>query len=107
MNKKTKGPEEEIIFYPAVAYRRYPDHEDVVESMKTHSFDEAEKRTNRLYVGDNGADIFAKIHDEWYLVRGRGRTQKGNLLLRKELGDEGYELSDVLKEHEEMDDLER
>jgi len=105
MNKKTKELEKELTFYPAYAYRREPTHNDIIKKMKSHSYEKAEKKARSLLCDDDSACVFVKINREWYIAY--SRTKEGDLKLHKEFHTKEHRLSDILKEHEEIDDLER
>ena len=75
-----------MIFYPAYAYRRPIDHENIIKDKPCSSFEEAYKIARDMLFDDDDAGVLIEIKKQWYKVW--YRDDKGILMVSKE--NEGY-----------------
>ena len=87
-----------IIFYPAYAYRRYPNSNDILEKYATYSGKKAIKKAKQMFFDDDATSVFTKIGKQWYEVL-KEVSDGDDFIVRKENNEKKFLLSEVIKKH--------
>lgn len=95
---KKFAKENGIVFYPAYAYRSFPNSSNILKEFATYSGEKAIKKANQMVCDDDSVSVFTKIGEQWYEVL-KEVSNGSDFIVKKENNEQNLLLSKVIKNY--------